>query len=901
MELKFDGAQEFQINAIDAVVRLLEGQSKIEADIMFVQGAGFVGAPNRLDLTEEGLIANLKEVQQANRIKLDQSLQLISEEIETADGHTTTKFPNFSVEMETGTGKTYVYIRTALELNKRYGFRRFIVVVPSIAIKEGVLKTFQITQKHFLELYNRTPYKYYSYDSSNLTQVRQFCSSSNLEFMVMTLDSFNKSMSEDSKGNIIRRPTDKLQGAVPIHLIQASRPILILDEPQNMESERSISALSALNPLFALRYSATHKNPYNLVYKLTPAEAYRQGLVKKIEVASVVRENDPNQVFVRLDGIKAKKNTVTAMVTANKLFRSQALKPTKFSVRPGDSLGIKTNLPEYKSFIVEEINPGSNTILFTNGIEVGIGESHGADKEATFKAQIRYTIEEHFRKQRRLRDAGIKVLSLFFIDRVDNYASENGIIHRLFVETFNELKQGVSDWEGFDAEEVQAAYFAATRKKGEVLYEDSTGTSQKDEEAYDLIMKEKEKLLSFDTKVSFVFSHSALREGWDNPNVFQICTLNQTTSEIKKRQEIGRGVRLAVNQEGDRIHDSQVNLLTVVANQSYETYVEQLQEETAQEYGEGVELPPAPANARKQRQIRLRKEMTLKPEFKELWGRIKQKTRYSVEINTERLIEDCVSLLDSVEIKAPRVTVTKARVELNQEGAFEALQISSARTFVDLAGRYPLPNLADSISYILENTTPPVRLSKKTLVEIFLKTKNNQAAMDNPMEFASIAARLIRERLTDYLVDGIKYERINEWYEMSLLQASFQSWEQYVVPSTRSIYDGTEYDSDIERKFVEDMERLPQVLVYFKLPPWFTLTTPVGTYNPDWAIVWDEGEGLVKDPKKLKLYLVRETKGTTSLADLRPNERRKIKCAQRHFGDALGVNYKVVVNARQLP
>ena len=324
MELKFDSDQEFQVRAIDAVVRLFDGQVKIGADITFVQGAGFVGAPNRLDLPLDDVLKNLLEVQELNGIDRDQKLEFIEQEIETADGLKIARFPNFSVEMETGTGKTYVYIRTAFELNKRYGFRRFIIVVPSIAIKEGVLKTFQITQTHFQELYDKLPYQFYAYDSSNLNQVRQFCSSTNLEFMVMTLDSFNKSMTEEGKGNIIRRPTDRLQGATPIHLIQASNPILILDEPQNMESERSISALSALNPLLALRFSATHRNPYNLVYRLGPAEAYRQGLVKKIEVASVLSENDVNQVFLRLDAIKTKKNTVTAVVTANKLFKNQS-------------------------------------------------------------------------------------------------------------------------------------------------------------------------------------------------------------------------------------------------------------------------------------------------------------------------------------------------------------------------------------------------------------------------------------------------------------------------------------------------------------------------------------------------------------------------------------------------
>jgi type III restriction enzyme len=507
MEFKFDGKQEFQTNAVESIARMFDGQARIESTIRYEARAGFLGSPNHLDLTEDDILRNLQIVQQSNSLQSSPALELIEREVEAVDGKKKSSFANFSVEMETGTGKTYVYIRTALELNKRFGFRRFIIVVPSIAVKEGVLKTFEVTEKHFRELYGNVPYKFYPYDSSNLTQVRQFASSSNIEFMVMTLDSFNKALTENGKGNVIRRPTDRLQGATPIHLVQASRPILILDEPQNMESENSIAALADLDPLLALRYSATHRKPYNLVYRLTPTEAYRQGLVKKIEVASVTKEDDVNQVFIQLEGIESKKNKVTASVLVNKLMKPGTVKSKSVTVRISDNLQDKTNLPEYVSFLVEEINPGSGTITFGNGIQMQIGEARGADKEAVFEAQIRYTIEEHFRKQKRLKQFGLKVLSLFFIDKVDNYV-DDGLIHRLFVKAFNELKQKYPEWNSIDSEEVQASYFAFTKKKGgERIYEDSNSgkESEKDKEAYDLIMRDKERLLSFDSGVSFSF------------------------------------------------------------------------------------------------------------------------------------------------------------------------------------------------------------------------------------------------------------------------------------------------------------------------------------------------------------------------------------------------------------
>lgn len=936
MRFKFDANQEFQVAAIEAVTGVLDGQPRIEANLAFGLGGGFAAIPNRLDLDEPTLLENLRKMQAQNGIAPDDELRCIELTIETVAGAKAARFPNFSVEMETGTGKTYVYLRTALDLFRRFALRKFIVVVPSVAIREGVLKTLEVTWKHLHELYENAPYRYSAYDSENLSQVRQFALSDGVEIMVMTIDSFNKA------SNVIVRPTDRLQGETPIHLVQATRPILILDEPQNMESELRVQALASLDPLFAIRYSATHRNPYNVVYRLTPYDAYRQGLVKRIEVAGVEKESDANQVFARLDGIDTQNNTITARVAVHKLMAKGAVKEKVITVRPGDSLEEKTGRSEYAGFAVDEINPGHGFVRFANNIEIKVGESRGADKEAIFEGQIRYTIHEHFDKQRRLQATGIKVLSLFFIDRVDNYAREDGIIRRLFNRCFNELKTGYEEWGDVTPETVQAAYFAQRgTKTGEIILEDSTtGEAEKDKEAYDLIMKDKELLLAFPDpaddegtrrkkQVSFIFSHSALREGWDNPNIFQICTLNQTSSEVKKRQEVGRGVRLCVNQTGARVHDEKVNVLTVVANESYHRYVASLQSEIAfeyrseiearfgksiedltdeerrkveEEFGQGI-LPPLPGNARKRGVARLRKEYTLRPEFKELWERIKHKTRYAVRIDTEKLLGDVLPEIERADIRPPQVTVTKAQVQVIDKGMFDALQMTGTKKLIDLAGRLPLPNLVEIMANLMEHTTPPVRLTRRTLLEVFrrMSDKSKKAAMDNPHEFATVAVRVLKEKVKDHLVSGIQYERINEWYEMRQIDDEIESWQEYLVPADRSLYDHVPFQSKIERDFIKGLESRDDVKLYIRLPRWFTVPTPVGQYNPDWAIVMEDRDEHAKRRGMPLLYLVRETKSTTNLLELSPEERRKIQCGKQHFESALGVSFRVVTTASSLP
>jgi type III restriction enzyme len=896
MQFKFDANQDFQIQAIEAAADLFEGQPRLETGLTAPLGGGFAAVANRLDLDDATLLLNLQAVQSRNGLPSDTELICISAAIETADGPKDVRFPNFSVEMETGTGKTYVYLRTALELFRRYGLRKYIIVVPSIAIREGVLKTLQVTQGHLRALYGNLPYRFYVYDSDNLSQVRQFALSDSVELMVMTIDSFNKAT------NVIRQSTDRLQGETPIYLVQATRPVLILDEPQNMESELRVQALSALDPLFALRYSATHRNPYNLVYRLTPFEAYRQGLVKRIEVASVVQEGEVDRPFLRLDGIRTEKKTITARVSLHKLMRNGTVREATVTVRPGDSLAVKAERPEYAGYEVDEINPGGGFVRFANDDELRTGESIGADREAIFDAQIRYTIEEHFHKQAKLRPGGIKVLSLFFIDRVDHYARDDGLIRRQFVQAFEGLKAQHPEWKNADVSKVQAAYFAEKRRKGGLVeaLDSVTGKTKEDEAAYDLIMKDKERLLSFDEPVAFIFSHSALREGWDNPNVFQICTLNQTASEVKKRQEVGRGMRLAVNQAGDRVRDERVNVLTVVANESYERYVAWLQSEIEDEYGlEGV--PPKPVNARKRKVARLRKEYTLRPEFQALWERIKPKTRYAVRIDSRLLLREVKAELDAVVIRPPRVLVTKAVVEVGERDVLTPVQMTAERPERYLAGGGRLPNLLDIMANLMEHTTPPVRLTRATLLEVFRQTKNLQAALANPQEFALAAVRILKEKLADQLVEGICYEKIDEWYEMSQLETEIESWEDNLIPADHSVYDQVVFDSEVERQFVEGLEQRDDVKLYLKLPHWFTVPTPVGEYNPDWAIVLEPRDAHGQPTGEPLLYLVRETKGENWKTDLRLDERRKIHCGEEHFATALGVNYKVVTRASELP
>ncbi|WP_431202257.1 DEAD/DEAH box helicase family protein [Bradyrhizobium betae] len=901
MEFRFDATQQFQLDAIAAVVGLLDGQGHIGATLL--PAAGFTVVPNRLDLGDDALLENLHKVQNENRLASDASLSVINQAIELYEGDGFARFPNFSIEMETGTGKTYVYLRTILSLACKYGLTKFIIVVPSVAVREGVLKTIQQTKNHFATLPSLPPFHHSVY-AAQPGQIRNFAGSNAVEIMIMTIDAFSREQ------NVIRKP---LEGNAPvIHLLQAVRPVLILDEPQNMESEGRIAALAALNPLFALRYSATHRNRHNLVYRLTPYDAYRQNLVKQIEVGAAIEEENANLPYLRLDRIETTKSILTAQVTADVQAKSGKIDRKAIKLKQGDKLWEKAKRVEYDGYEVSEINFQTGFVRFTNNVEVATGGEIGSQKDAILEAQIRFTVERHLQKQRRIRDMGfnVKVLSLFFVDRVESFRDENGVARRLFVKAFDDAKKTYPEWRDKTAEEVQASYFASTtNKKGIVTVVDKhTPTNEKDKAAqareFDLIMRSKEQLLSFDEPVAFIFSHSALKEGWDNPNVFQICTLREVGSETERRQQVGRGVRLPVDAAtGERIHDHRVNILTVSASESYERFVSGLQAEIEKEYGKDG-MPPKPGNARAKVNLRLRKAYLLKPEFQELWDKIKHRTRYAVTIDSAKLIADVVGDMGDIRVRRPRVVVQLAGVNAKKgEDLFEAIRLADASVAIDLEGRYPIPNIVSIIENLMESTSPPMRIGRKTVLSILRNAPEPRAMLDNPHEFASALTRVIKTRLADQLVGGIKYQRDGTWYEQTQFDDLIEAFEANVVRSDPNsfaggthIYDGVEVDSEtIERPFAEALEKDARVKLYVKLPGWFSVPTPIGGYTPDWAIVMETTEG------QDRLYLVRETKGSTDPDQLRPDERRKIECGKKHFNDALGVNYDVITSVAELP
>ncbi len=897
MKFQFDASQSFQLRAVDSVTSLFHGLVRETfTTTLRVLGVESDTEHARYALDPKRLLANVQAVQKANGLGQDTELKLLTAQADIGSKKKQeVSFPNVSVEMETGTGKTYVYIRTALELNKRHGLKKFVIVVPSVAIREGVLKTFEVTQGHFANLFDNEPYRYGVYDSKNLNRLKNFAEDDAVRFLVMTIDSFNKDQ------NVITRSTDRLQGRVGLHMLQAVRPILILDEPQNMESAGSKQALARLNPLVALRYSATHREAYNRVYRLSPFEAYRQGLVKKIEVASVVAEDDENRPFVRVTDIGATSRKVVAKIEVHQRMAGGAIKAKEYKFEPGKALRDKAERSEYEGFTVEDIDPTARTVTFSNGVTVKEGQQYGADQKELFRQQIRYTVEQHFRRQEQLKPFGLKVLSLFFIDKVENYAAHDGVIRTLFAEAFNDLKAKYPEWAKRTPEEVSGAYFASKKRKGGAveLLDSSGGESEQDRAAYSLIMKEKERLLSFTEPVCFLFSHSALREGWDNPNVFQICTLNQSTSEIKKRQEVGRGLRLPVNQDGARCLNEKVNALTVVANESYEDYVKSLQKEIEDDFGEDEAKKLKVTNQRQKKVIPRKPLDALPPEFEELWNRIRAKTRYSVQVDTDALVKRVVADLNALTIEPPRLVVTKARVEAGKGDVFTALQMSGAKTVATLAGNFPLPNLVEKLTELLTHTNPPVRLTRRTLLAIIKGVAKQQTILDNPEEFAEKAAETIRQRLEDELVTGIRYEKDGTFYEMSQWAAEIETMSDRIIDAKKSLYDRFVCDSDVEKRFAEKLESMEPVKFYVKLPAWFKVPTPVGTYNPDWALVWEDTEDF--DHKGEKLYLVRETKGSTNLMELYLSEQQKIKCGARHFNGALQTEFKLLDRADDLP
>lgn len=914
MKLQFDSTQEYQIHAVQAVVNVFEGQPLAKDDFQVTlatsqAGLAFTdtGVANNLVLSNDQILENVQTIQTAfnekNRYIDDGGNEHFFSRIEPSDDLKTVKTDegaelsrlNFTVEMETGTGKTYTYLRTIYELNKTYGFKKFVIVVPSIAIREGTVKNLEITQDHFQELYGRPPVNWIMYDSKRLAELRNFATSNAIQILVINIDSFTKDT------NIIN--TAKESGIKPIEYIQATSPIVIVDEPQNMETDIRKTAIHNLNPLCTLRYSATHKNLYNLIYNLNPVQAYDLGLVKQIEVDGITADDNYNAAFIEFKGIKQSARTIKAKLGLY-VDEGTGVKKKDFTVDIGQDLyELSGGRDIYREgMILNSINASEGIIEFSGGMVMKLGEAQGGLTDDIMRFQLERTIKFHFDKLKRLKDKNIKILSLIFIDRVANYREYDdagnpvkGKFALWFEELFEEYlnKPQYQGLLSFTADQVHNGYFS-TDNKGKI--KDTRGNTEADKDTYSLIMKNKEQLLSLEEPLQFIFSHSALREGWDNPNVFQICTLNETASEMKKRQEIGRGLRLPVDATtGKRIQDKSINILTVIANETYEDFSRSLQSEIEEETS--VKFTGRIKNTRERRQVKLTKELTPEncPLFFDIWDKIKQRTRYKVEYSTGEVIAKSIKALQDrnqfPKAKKPRIEARTARLQISMEGV--------AGTVADIGGTgtaeslYPIP---DVFGYIQSQ----VDISRYTAAEILTRSGREEELLINPQMFLDNVVAAIKRTLNELLVEGIKYEKINgESYEMKLFEA--QEIEAYlsnlfeVTKQDKTLYDYIEVDSNStpERNFARDCEADENVKFFFKLPRGFKIPTPLGSYNPDWAVIFENDN---------RIYFVVETKGTLNKQHLREVERLKIECGEKHFAvlNVPNLSYKLATSTRDL-
>jgi type III restriction enzyme len=992
MKLQFDANQTFQLDAIAAVADLFDGQPQGAPEFSVIKMAedtelfggqerSELGLGNRLLLDDGRLKANTRLIQAHNDIETqDDAAPLEGWEVFDAASNAARLCPHFSVEMETGTGKTYVYLRTIFELSKRYGFKKFIIVVPSVAIREGVLKNIEITAEHFRALYDNMPFEHFVYDAKRVNRLRQFATGNTLQLLVINIDAFRKNFTgteAEQKSNVIYKESDKLSGRQPIEFVQATRPIVIIDEPQSVDStDKAQEAIKALNPLCTLRYSATHRNPYNLVYRLDPVRAFDLRLVKQIVVANAIEQGGVSDAFVRVESIDYKPS-IKAKLRIH-VQGPDGPKEKSVTIKNGDDLFVRSNErgAYAQGYSVAEINaePDAEFIRFTSGLTMRIGQEVGGIRDDVWRVQIRHTVKKHLDKELQLHNRGIKVLSLFFIDRVVSYRDYDasgkptkGKFAQWFEEELTTLakepRYSVLGWLKQPLDKLHNGYFAQDRKG---VFKDTKGDTQADDDVYNLIMKDKEQLLSNDEPLRFIFSHSALREGWDNPNVFQICTLNETKSAMKKRQEIGRGLRLPVDQEGKRVFDEAINKLYVMANESYEDFARALQTEYEEDCGVTFGKVPITALARITRAVdgqevpigkdaaeairaalvgqkmleadgrlgaafdphkkdfklelpseyadlqaevvdllaayqierhirkdtdekanRLKKEVTLSPDFEELWNRIKPRTTYRVEFETDTLVTHAVTGLKKMDkIEPTKIKVTTGRVDV-RKGGVEAVAVSAADEKVS-PSREGMP---DILAY-LQNET---ELTRSTLVRILKESGRLADFLVNPQRFMDQTASILKYELHRLLVDGIKYDRISgtgaetEW-EMVLFKNEELVNVLTALQVNKSIYEYVTYDSEVEREFARQLDKRDDIRLFVKLPEWFRVDTPVGAYNPDWAIVKHDDE---------TIYLVRETKSTKNFLKLRTTEADKVRCGQRHF-EALNVPFKVAVSASEV-
>lgn len=1008
MRLQFKH-QKFQADAAKAVVDVFAGQPYLTptymmdkgktSQIAFTDELDFTGWSNQKiipELNDNIILEHLQKIQRANQLAPSEKLE--------------GRF-NLTVEMETGVGKTYTYIKTMYELNKHYGWSKFIVVVPSIAIREGVYKSFEITQDHFAEEYGKKV-RFFVYNSSQLTEIDRFASDSSINVMIINSQAFN------AKGKDARRiymKLDEFRSRRPIDIIAKTNPILIIDEPQSVEGKQTKERLKEFNPLLTLRYSATHKSDsiYNMVYRLDAMEAYNKRLVKKIAVKGITESGSTaTESYVYLESINLSKNDPTATIQFD-IKGANGLRKVSRIVKKGYNLYDNSGqLDEYKDgFVVNSIDGRDDSIEFLNGIKMYAGDVIGkVNEEQLRRIQIRETILTHIERERRLFHKGIKVLSLFFIDEVAKYKrydesgqAVNGIYADMFEEEYadivNSLQQeiGEDDYlkylDAINASATHAGYFSVD-KKGKMIDSklSKKETTSDDTDAYDLIMKNKELLLDRDPKrspVRFIFSHSALREGWDNPNVFQICTLKTSSSEVRKRQEVGRGLRLCVNQDGER-QDSNVlgndvhniNVLTVIASESYENFAKGLQEEIAEAVADrprGVtadlfvgkvikddqgneqvidgEIAAAimydltinryidkkgmltdkyyedkkngalefdeeiadsagaiveiinsiydsramlPENARSNNvELKIDNDKLAMSEFKALWNKINTKTAYTVHFETEELIQKSITALDS-KLRVPKLFFKVETGEMSEIKSKDSLRIGEAFSKSETDNYKAAAAVSGNVKYdLVGKLVVETGLIRKAVVAILkgIQKPVFEQFKDNPEEFIIRAASLINDEKATAVVEHITYDILEEHYDETIFTDSTIKGKLGVsaMKAKKHLYDHVVYDSENERKFAEELDTGKDVAVYVKLPDGFYISTPVGRYNPDWAIAFYEGT--VKH-----IYFVAETKGSMRSIQLRDIERAKIHCAKVHFDKISDENviYEVVDSYQSL-
>lgn len=979
MKFQFDPQQSYQISAIEAVAGLFDGQPAdapaLIQQLIAAEGltpndadstlfsttqvieTGAVG--NNLLLDEQTILRNLQRIQNTGGLELSEHL---------VDGL------QFDIEMETGTGKTYVYLRTAYELAQRYGFTKYIILVPSVAIREGVKTSIDLMAAHFKGLYPEINMEAHVYSGERAEEVRDFATATSLQFLIMTIDSIRG----DAKTRVLHQNRDRLSGLRPLDFLQATRPIVIMDEPQNMESLLAQSAVAELNPLCTLRYSATHRTTRNAVYRLDPVDAHNLRLVKQIVVAEVQEQGSAATPYVRLVSVRREPFTAKLELICKKRDGSHAKRIV--TGKQGDDLLRLSggNLAYEENWRISEISVSPEQIELTNHGFLAVGEQIGGNQDQIFREMIRETIREHLRKESMLHRDGIKVLSLFFIDKVGSYLGEgvnnldaSGPFAQWFDEIYREERARYPDTHSFltaDPLQARSGYFAQMKqgrgKAAQTTFKDTSGTTKADDDAYALIMKDKARLLDMDEPVRFIFSHSALREGWDNPNVFQICTLRDMTSDTERRQTIGRGLRLPVNQEGTRVGNRSTAQLTVVANESYRQFAASLQEEyhragvsigyvrktefarisiivdgreeplgtqrsgqiwqalaergfidqagevmgtfVPEQLGFTLNLPEEFAGfedqiidlvakcrmesiikpKRKRVVRRLNKQVYATPEFEEFWEMITRRTTYRVHLDREQLISQCIHAIKAApRIDPIRIEVTRSGLTITRGGAKQAImgQRTAQRDTV-----YPLP---DIIGQLQEATS----LTRKTIIEILTGSGRLAEFINNPNDFIVTVRHCIEGELADVLIEGIQYEPIGgSIYELRELQADGLAEKDrfidqlYKVQNTaKTDFDYVVFDSAVERQFAEYLDGKEDIKLFMKLPHKFRIPTPLGDYNPDWAILKvEEGQE--------RVYLIRETKSSLDPRKRRPTENGKIRAATKHF-EAIGVPYGVSV------